>query len=236
MKKTIKKYSRIVILLCCTIVGIYGIWKAPKSDETEMKQELLQHEQALQHENSSTGAALSDTEAQATASPDKKQNIKEPELSETLTVIGDSVFLGAAPSFQKIQKNVVIDAKISRQVRHGLDVAKKLQKKEKLGDTVIISLGTNGVFNPVTGQEFIDYLGTKRTIYWITAYGKNLEFQEEVNQTIQELADKNSNVHLISWDKEAEKHPDWFYQDGTHLNTKGQDGFSHFIKEQMGGE
>lgn len=235
MKKSKKNYFCAIVLLVCTMIGAYGIWKAPDSDEAEMKQELQQHEQALQHEDSATSSALSNTESQNTASPKREQNKKEQKLAETITVIGDSVFLGAAPAFQKVQKNVVVDAKISRQVRHGIDVAKKLQKKEKLGDTVIISLGTNGVFNPVTGQEFIDYLGAKRTIYWINAYGKNLEFQEDVNKTIQELAEKNSNVHLIAWDKEAKKHPGWFYQDGTHLNPKGQDGFSQFIKEQIEG-
>lgn len=223
-----KKYLRVAVVLCCTVIGAYGIWRAPKSDESEMKQELLKHEQALQ-------SASQNTEPQTPTPPKNVQNTKEKNSDETITVIGDSVFLGAAPAFQKVQANVVIDAKISRQVRHGLDVAKKLQKKKKLGSTVIISLGTNGEFNPATGQELIDYLGTDRTIYWINAYGKNLEFQKDVNKTIQELAEKNRNVRLIAWDKEAKKHPDWFYQDGTHLNTKGQDGFSHFIKEQIEG-
>lgn len=217
----IKFWIRIIGLLCCTMIGGYGILKAPVSDQAQLEQELMRNEQLLQ-QTASTPQINTDT-----------ADVQTTRTKETISVIGDSVFLGAAPSFQKLQKNVVIDAKISRQVRHGLDVAKKLQKKGKLGNTVIISLGTNGNFNPATGQELIDYLGTGRTIYWINAYGKNLDFQQDVNKTIRGLAKKNNNVHVISWAKEAKKHPDWFYQDGIHLNATGQVGFARFIKKKI---
>lgn len=218
MKKKCRIYIGILLLLCCTAVAVYGIFHAPDSDQEVLEQELRHNEQILQ---------------QTASTPENKPVPTETEEERTITVIGDSVFLGAAPSFQKIQENVVIDAKISRQVRHGLDVAKKLNEKGKLGKVVILSLGTNGTFNPATGQELIDYLGPDRIIYWINTYGKKLEFQKEVNQTIRELVKANDNVHLIPWAEEAKKHPDWFYQDGTHLNTKGQEGFSRYIQEKI---
>lgn len=212
---------KIIVLLCCTVVGGYGIINAPESEQTILEQELKHNEEILQQTNSSF---------QLRASSQKK---KKGKAEKRITVIGDSVFLGAAPSFQKIQKNVIIDAKVSRQVRHGLDIAKKLNKKNKLGDTVIIALGTNGVFNPATGQELIDYLGSSRTIYWVNAYGKNLGCQKDVNKTIQKLVKQNNNVHLIPWAKEGKKHSDWFYQDGIHLNPTGQTGFARFIKKKI---
>lgn len=213
---------KIIALLCCTIIAGYGILHAPASDQTEMEQELKDRERELTQTASQTG--------QPKETPDTHVPVEE---KRTITVIGDSVFLGASPSFLAYDKDAVIDAKISRQVRHALDVAKKLNKKKKLGNTILISLGTNSPFNPATGQELLDYLGKERTIYWINAYGKNLEYQQEVNKTIQALAEKNSNVHVILWAKEAKKHPDWFYQDGTHLNAKGQDGFAAFIWDQI---
>lgn len=225
MKNIGKKISwkiKIAVLACCTLIAGYGILHAPASDQADMEQELKEREQQLNQAASQTDQSK------------KAETAKEPEAEKrSVTVIGDSVFLGASPSFLKLEKDAVIDAKVSRQVRHGMDVAKKLKKKGKLGNTIIISLGTNSPFNPVTGQEFLDYLGGERTIYWINAYGKNLDFQKEVNQTIAGLVKKNKNVHLIPWAKEAKKHPDWFYQDGTHLNTKGQDGFAKYIWKQI---
>lgn len=249
MKNTKKKTllcAGIVILLFCTAISIYGILSAPEPDQSALEEELKRNEQALAESNSaiieeidseevdSEETDSEETDSEGNDSKEAEATEKPKEKKELISVIGDSVFLGAAPAFQKIQKNAIVDAKISRQVYQGLDVAKKMKKKGKLGNIVIISLGINGKFNEVTGQELIDYLGKSRTIYWINAYGKKLPWQKDVNKTIQTLVDKNENLHLISWSKEAPKHPDWFYQDGTHLNTTGQSGFSRFIQEELG--
>jgi len=247
-------------VLFCTIVGGYGIVTAPKSDQEELEQELKQNQRELEEEerNQRQQEAKKRQDQtqrepkQADATPGIQEtpqknsgqnNTGTPDATETpaekinsqktMSVIGDSVFLGAAPSFKKLYRHAVIDAKISRQVRHGLEAAKKMEKKNKLGDIVIISLGTNGTFNSATGQELIDYLGKQRTIYWIDAYGKGLDIQKEVNSTIHKLVKKNSNVHLIPWSEEGKKHPGWFYQDGTHLNLKGQKGFSRYIMKNL---
>ena len=98
---------------------------------------------------------------------------------------------------------------------------------------MIIALGTNGNFNSSTGQKLIDYLGPDRTIYWIDAYGRDLPVQKDVNQTIRRVAAANQNVHVIAWSKEGGKHPDWFYQDGIHLNITGQKKFARFIKKNL---
>lgn len=219
--KKIKFCTTALLLFFCTIVSGFGLLTAPESDEKHLEAELKQNEEML--------------EQMALAIPKKTPGAagSSGEAEPIISVIGDSVFLGAAPSFKKIQKNAVINAKVSRQVRHGLDVAKKMDKKGTLGDTVILSLGTNGNFNPVTGQELIDYLGKDRTIYWINIYGKNIAWKNKVNKQINELAKKNSNVHVIPWAKTAKKHSDWFYQDGTHLNAKGQNGFAEFIRKSI---
>ena len=238
--KKAKKYICLVVLLICTVIGCYGIFKAPASDQDELEQELLENEQLLEGSTDSltdaalTGGAL--TGSALTGAAIESSTGGQPESQESITVIGDSVFLGAGPSFKKLQKNAVIDAKISRQVYQGIDVAKKLDKKNKLGDTILISLGTNGNFNPVTGRELIDYLGGERRIYWINVYGKDLDIQKQVNSTIRNLVKEYDNVHLISWAEEGKKHPDWFYQDGIHLNTKGQSGFAEFIYDHLNGQ
>ena len=237
----IKIYISIVVLLICTIIGGYGILKAPKSDQAKLERELERNQQELEREENTPKAEMDTKEDTVQVSPSGnpkspaetvEPGIKNPSV-ESISVIGDSVFLGAAPSFKKLYKHAVIDAKVSRQVSQALGVAKKLKKKKRLGNVVIISLGTNGNFNEATGQKLIDYLGSDKTIYWIDAYGKKLDIQQQVNRTIQKLVRKNNNVHLISWSKEAEKHPNWFYQDGTHLNIKGQEGFSQFIKKAI---
>lgn len=234
----IKKIVLISVILVCSIIGGIGIFTAPASDQEEMKQELQRNEQLLQQDegeeppeggDGQDADADKSGEAAGQTSPDEGQE----EKGNRITVIGDSVFLGASQSFKKICENVNVDAKVSRQVSQALDVAKKLQKKGKLGDTVLISLGVNGNFNEATGQALLDYLGSERTVYWINAYGKNVEWQDEVNDTIDRLAKKNDNLQVIRWDKLGRKHPDWFYQDGTHLNSEGQEKFAEFVNKEI---
>ncbi len=219
----------IVTLVSCMLIGAYGIIKAPASDQKELEQELTKNEQLLQREEATK--TFSPTTAPLTK-VSKKQGAKKKNVpKKTITVIGDSVFLGASPAFKKLYKNAIIDAKVSRQVCQALDIAKALNKQGKLGNTVIIALGTNGNFNSKVGQSLIRYLGKKRTVYWVLAYGKHLDIQKAVNQTIQRVAKANKNVHLIPWDEEAPKHSNWFYQDGIHLNATGQKGYAKFIKK-----
>ena len=245
-KKKIFLVLKIIGVLFCTIIGGYGILRAPESDQSELEESLRKNEQQLAleleqpDEESADQAGISENmhpeNPQSPSSQPQEKAVPESDLSGTLTVIGDSVFLGAAPSFKKLVADTVIDAKVSRQVYQALDVAKKLNKKNKLRNTVVLSLGINGNFNPATGQELIDYLGPGRTICWINAFGKEKDIQRDVNETIRNLAQSNINVHVISWAEEAKKHPDWFYRDGTHLNEKGQPGFASFVKKELSRE
>lgn len=244
--KNIKWILGIAAVLFCTIVGGYGILTAPKSDQKELEQTLKENQKALEEEErreaqeqakpspGREGHGKNGSRGKNTGSPASTElPAEKTKGNEQITVIGDSVFLGAAPAFKKLFPHAAIDAKVSRQVRHGLEIAKKMNKNGKLGNIVLISLGTNGTFNSATGQELIDYLGTDRTIYWIDAYGQKLDIQKEVNRTIHQLVKKNSNVHLIPWSQEGKKHPGWFYQDGTHLNLKGQKGFARYLQKSM---
>ncbi len=234
----IQGHIMVFMLAFCMVVGGYGIFTAPASKEcseqASLERELENNVRALQQMDLAgyepdESSFQQDSSFGAGALSGKKQKNKY----EPVSVIGDSVFLGAAVSFKKIYKNAVIDAKISRQVIQAIDVAKQMKKKGKLRDTVIIALGTNGTFTQATGQKLIDYLGKDRTIYWVSAYGKRLTWQGAVNKTIQRLVRKNKNVHIISWAKYAKNHPNWFYQDGIHLNSRGQMGFAKFIRDSI---
>lgn len=229
-------------LFLCILVASYGIIKAPASDTRKLEADLRKKQQLINEEKGKKVDGTSTLPSQSTsalhttvpannmpADTGKDITIKK----HFVTVIGDSVFLGASVAFQQQCENAVVDAKISRQVVQALDVAKQLDKKHKLGDIVIIALGTNSNFNSKSGQKLIDYLGKDRTIYWIDTYGKHLDIQKDVNNTIQRVVAANKNVQRIYWSKEGEKHPDWFYQDGVHLNPHGEKKYARFIMQMI---
>lgn len=151
------------------------------------------------------------------------------EVPLSVTMVGDSVMLGAAPSILGMQPECVIDAKVSRQVIQADSVIDSLEKQDLLRQTVVIALGTNGPFSTATGQELIDRLGSGRTIYWVTVYGRDLGWQEDSNATIRKLAEDNENVHIIDWSQAASGHAEWFFADGIHLSVEGRAAYAGII-------
>lgn len=151
-----------------------------------------------------------------------------------VTAIGDSVMLGAKDEMEKSMKGIVVEASESRQIWSGKDVAEELAAKGKLGDTIILALGTNGTFKKSTARELLDYFGADRTIYWVTAYGSKLSWQDQVNETIEAVSAEYDNVHILHWDEVGPQHADWFYKDGLHLNGAGRKGYAQFLKDNIG--
>ena len=64
---------------------------------------------------------------------------------------------------------------------------------------------------------------------WVTVYGQHLQWQNDSNFIIHTLAEKNDNVHIIDWENTAPSHPEWFYDDGIHLNADGQVAYADLL-------
>lgn len=80
-----------------------------------------------------------------------------------ITAIGDSVMLGAASAIQDEIPGIDVDAREGRQMVAAIEIAEKLNEEGKLGDTVVIALGTNGPFLQSEGQELVDAIGGTET-------------------------------------------------------------------------
>lgn len=153
--------------------------------------------------------------------------------SMNVTMVGDSVMLGAVPTLQELLPGSIIDAQTSRQVSDGVDILSNLEERGELGSTVVIALGLNSPFKEAVGQELIDYLGTERQIYWVDVYGKTVSWEDDSNKVIYALIAANDNVELISWNELAQGQDDWFYSDGIHLKPEGQEAYANLIYETV---
>lgn len=187
-----------------------------------------ENETEIPAENETVMRAENETEMPA-------ENAATGEASEALsvTMIGDSVMLGAAPSLLERLPGCVIDAKVSRQVIQADKVLTSLESQGAVGQTVVIALGTNGPFGTEKGQALIDRLGSGRTIYWVTVYGRELTWQEDSNAAIRALAENNENVRLIDWAQAASEHAEWICSDGIHLSVEGRAGYAGVVADEL---
>ena len=200
--------------------------------ETEEAAEATEVESTDKKDTKTTDKT--DTNADSEAGADTAEETAQAPAEGTysnVTLIGDSVMLGAADNISSSMPGCIVDAKESRQVKAGVEIAQGLEQQGNLKGTVVIALGTNGTFSQETGQALIDYLGTDRNIYWVYAYG--VSWQDDSNNVIAALAANNANVTVIDWPAYASGHSDYFYNDGIHLNGTGRSAYAQMLVDNV---
>lgn len=158
---------------------------------------------------------------------------KEVKKAETLKVsaVGDSVLLSAAPDFQATFKQSLIDAEIGRQLVDSEEVFKKLSQENKLGDVVVVSLGTNGSFSSKDIDVIMSYL-KDRQVYFVNTMVER-PWQKTVNDELIQTAKRYRNAHVIDWKSYSANHPEWFDVDNVHLVPEGAQAFSTLIAKEI---
>ncbi|MCR5453043.1 MAG: acetyltransferase [Lachnospiraceae bacterium] len=241
----IKKISfagvTLILAIVCVLGGCATLTSGKKnSDSKQLEAELEENAKHLEEEKNeepentevaSSEAVTAETEETTETGETTEAAIEEKaDPLESVTCVGDSVMLGAAPAIEEaLPDDGVVDAKESRQVVKALEILEGLEADGKLGSTVVIALGTNGPFTAERGQELIDYLGKDRKIFWVNVYGANLQWEDQSNEAIDEVVASNDNVSLIDWNKAAQGNSEWFYQDGIHLKPEGQKAYADVI-------
>ncbi|MGN0193772.1 MAG: acyltransferase family protein [Pseudoramibacter sp.] len=150
-----------------------------------------------------------------------------------VTIIGDSVTLDASPELKKKFPDAVINAKESRHIGDELEWVKAQRKKHRLGQTVVVSLGTNGELYSEKVEALLKVLGKNRSVFWVNVYGPSLDWTEANNQYLLQLAKKHRNVTVIDWNSELSAHPEWLWEDGIHPNPDGSKAYAGLIYKRV---
>ncbi len=260
------KVLSILLVLALLVPGCLIAYTAPSraavsADQEQLKKELEENaamlEKQKQEETAAATAETTESAAGETAEEAAEEETTESSMEETtetatetsteatpetvsfdgssFTFIGDSVMLGASPSLLNAFPGCTVDAVVSRQVWDAKDVIDTMRADGTLGSTVVIGLGANGPFTSSVGKDLLDDL-SEETVYWILPYGRNLSWEGEVCDDIRNAAAGYDNVTLIDWPGIAKDHPEWFYDDGMHLNADGQKGYAEFLLEQISGQ
>lgn len=225
----------VVLSMCSMLVMGYGCCGIAASAESkasavaELQAQLAEEEaeQARQNELAAEQAKAARIEA-------AKGQI---DLSGAVC-IGDSVMLGSSGRIRELLPACYVDAEVSRYVGGGLDAAKAFEAQGRLGNLVVIALGTNG---PIAGYEryevqtrqLLEYLGNSRHIFWVNVYCPHLTWQETNNNYIKKLAAEHGNVHEVDWYGLISQHPEWLTEDGIHPNSEGRVQYAKLIHDRI---
>ena len=138
-----------------------------------------------------------------------------------ITVIGDSVTLGALKKLKETFENSHIDAKGNRSIADGYDLIKNMQDSNILGEYVVIALGTNGCENwkSIIDQIIGEFSNRYRLIF-VTPYDGywNESWKSyQTTQYLKELKENNAPITIADWAGNISLHSDLLGSDKTHI-------------------
>ncbi|MBR8661224.1 MULTISPECIES: hypothetical protein [Bacillales] len=225
MKRNVWMIWGVVIFICA--VG-FPVLRAQTSETPEKAE--IQGQQFEQSPNpQSTEKNSGETETKKIETETKQE---EPLNGEGITVIGDSVILGVEPYLKEKLPKITVDGKIGRQMSQAQDVVNGLKQQGKLGDHIIIELGTNGPFKKEHLRNLLTSLSDAKQVLLVTTRVPK-KWQNQVNPTIKEVASEFSNTKVVDWYAASEGKGNYFYEDGVHLKPDGSKYYASLLIEAL---
>jgi peptidoglycan/LPS O-acetylase OafA/YrhL len=141
--------------------------------------------------------------------------------------LGDSVMLGAAGELTT--RGYTVDAVESRQFSDGRAIVEQLRSDGRLGDVVVVHLGTNGDIDPDDLTAMMDALAEVPRVLLLTI-DVDRSWTEGNNALIFDAASTYPNASVLYWADLAASCPgDCFQSDGFHLRPDGQTYYAELI-------
>jgi len=147
----------------------------------------------------------------------------DPAAYRGLTAIGDSIMVDATPNLRTRFPGLTIDAVAGRQVAVGIQAMLSLAWAGRLGDTVVIALGTNGPFSSAQFARIVALAGGRRMVM-LTNYCPYCSWVPANNTLIRSGCRQIPGCTVAEWEELAAANPGWFYADGVHMPIGGVGG------------
>ena len=165
--------------------------------------------------------------------PNPEATPAEPNPNGPMSVLGDSVVLGARQAIRDSVPGTRVDAEVARMPGAFIGRIKKLRARDKLADVVVLHPATNGVLPEAMMREMLDLLSEYPRVVVVNAQMPR-NWRKPNNSVLAEVVPDYPNAVLVDWFAESKGEPDWFASDGIHLNPKGARRFADMIKDAAG--
>ena len=142
-------------------------------------------------------------------------------------IVADSVAGDGEWYLEDHLPNGFLDSYVGRQPFQAASVLEQYIDQGVVGDIVIVASFSN---MPATEDDLqaMRKLCDDRILYLVNVHIPEVE-EEQINETLADFSDRYDNVKIIDWHAASENHDDWFYDDQTHLNEKGQPAYINVI-------
>lgn len=151
---------------------------------------------------------------------------------EDITVIGDSISLGASSGLTEAFPGIAIDAQVSRSFQVAPSIVDTLSASGMLRNVVIVSLATNGLVTDEDIDELVNHLGTGRALVLVTAFGPaRCTWIPPANEAIHRAAGRYAHVVVADWNALIAGRTDLLADDLVH--PAGSEGVALYLEAIM---
>jgi peptidoglycan/LPS O-acetylase OafA/YrhL len=149
-----------------------------------------------------------------------------------VTLIGDSVMVGAATALEQALGPVRVDAAVNRQFGTAIDLLRSFKDTGQLSDTVVVHMGTNGVITQGHMDAIMDVLKDRKRVVFVNLKVPR-RWEQPDNDVLASNVAKYPNAVLVDWHSIGGSHPEYFYEDGIHLRPDGARAYAELIRQQV---
>ena len=148
-------------------------------------------------------------------------------------IVGDSVVEGAQWQLYRIAPQVTVDGRIGRQWWELEGELRQMRAQGLANDVVVIHLGNNGNFTTAMFDGVMNALAGTRLVLFVNIHAP-VVWEAEVNGMLARNVNRYAeNARLIDWYTASAGHPEYFIDDGTHLEGPGQVAFRYLIENAL---
>lgn len=219
----------IVGALLISSIAVFGLSTASKAKENSQKDKV----ESVQAEPAKHPVAV--REKSAEEPPQNKEQQEANTQSKdplTVTAVGDSIMIDIAPYLKNAFPNIVIDAKVGRQLSKAIPAVEQLKNQGNLGNHVIVGLGTNGAFTKEQLVSLVQLIGNERKIVLINTRVPR-PWESLVNEKLKEVASEYKNVTLVDWYTASAGNKAYFEPDGVHLTKAGAEAYAALVAKAV---
>lgn len=218
-----------VILLIFNFIMYFNLNIKQNDNLNELKTRIHENEKSDLNQDIKDSSIINDLNSRFNSnySNEELEEIK----NKKVTFVGDSIMSLNKDNLSNFIDDLYIDAKVSRQFYHGIDIIKELNSDNLVKDYVVIGLGSNGDFKTEDLDDLYSLIDDKKIIFINMSAPETWE--ESVNKKFDSFSKKHDNVYIIDWYNFSKEKPDIFYDDKTHPNIEGSKEYTKLIIDKL---
>jgi peptidoglycan/LPS O-acetylase OafA/YrhL len=171
---------------------------------------------------------LATPESETAPAADAPSGTKDP-----VTVVGDSVMLGAAGELERALGNPAFATDVGLQPMGVIEILKKRRTAGQLGEAVVVHAGNNV---PFTTEQFDEMMVVLEDVPKVVIVNVKVprSWEESNNEVLADGVRRYPDkAVLVDWHAASAGRPELFVEDGIHLQPEGQRDYADLIAAHL---